>query len=469
MHTVPKKWAVIPFTTIQIVAFSATFYIVPQLVISKICLTALNQSVCNQLGQPKFKTMENYVFERAAAWNALINFAGFFPALIITLPLGAMTDLVSKKKMLLLPAIVSLVSSLIYLCSSLFIKLHVGFLVLASFVTCIFGELPGFVTLCCAYGAASSSSEDRTLVLSFIIASVRVGFGLGGLAVNYLKQYCGFTTVFLFTTAILMVNLLYAIVLIPPTDDGSEKSAEGEKYDFWNGFKNHTKDTWDHLQAFSRNHLLRAKNNTIFLLLLVAFLTLATNGGERALIVLFLKHSPLNVKADEIGLYITLYQCCRGFGLMFLSFVIVRHFPSSDYSLMFFGSVCMIIHYTFLSLSRTMLMAYLSTLFAIPSSFLASAVRSKLTKLASPTEHGTSLSLIGLVQVLGVLIMSVASNGLFIATVNIYSGFSILLMSFISCVSLAILCYTYYTKEHEGETTDDYESISTKEDEVSQK
>ena len=467
MHAIPKKWVVIPFTTVQIVALSANFYIVPQLVISKICLTALNQSVCNQLGQPKFKTMENYVFERAAAWNALVEFAGFFPALIITLPLGAMTDLASKKKMLLLPAIVCLVSSLINLCSSIFIKLHVGFLVLANFATCIYGEIPGFVTLCCAYGVASSRSEDRTLVLSFIIASVRVGFGLGGLVVNYLERYYGFTTVFLFTTALLMVNLLYAIVLIPPTDDDSEKSAEGEKYDFWNGFKKHTKDAWDHLLAFGKNHFLHSKNNMIFLLLFVAFLTLATNAGERSLIVLFLRHSPLNLTADEIGLYITLYQCCRGFGLMFLSFVVVRHFPSSDYSLMFLGGLCMIIHYTFLSLSRTMLMAYLSTLFAIPSSFIIAAVRSKLTKLVSPAEHGTSLSLTGLVHVLGVLIMSVASNGLFIATAKIYVGFSILLMSFVSCVSLAILCYIYYTKEDEGETTDDYQNISTKENELS--
>ena len=159
-----------------------------------------------------------------------------------------------------------------------------------------------------------------------------------------------------------MVNLLYAIVLIPPTDEGSEKSAEGEKYDFWISFITHTKDAGDLLQAFARNHLLNAKDNTIVLLLFVSLLTIATNGGERGLIVLFLKHSPLNVKADEIGLYITLFQCCRGFGLMFLSFVINRHFPSSDYSLMFLGTVSMIIHYTVLSLSRTMLMAYLSTL-----------------------------------------------------------------------------------------------------------
>ena len=156
-----------------------------------------------------------------------------------------------------------------------FYQLHVGFLALASFLTCIFGEIPGFSTLCCAYGAASSSSQDRTLVISLIIASVRIGVGLGGLVVNYLERYYGFTTVFLFTTAILMVNLLYAIVLIPPTDEGSEKSAEGEKYDFWNSFITHTKDAGDLLQAFARNHLLNAKDNTIVLLLFVSLLVLA--------------------------------------------------------------------------------------------------------------------------------------------------------------------------------------------------
>ena len=463
MFTLPKKWAVLPYAFFLAFALSNNLYIVPQLVVSKICLTTFNQSVCDQLGQSKFKTQENDVFEKAAAWNGLINFAGFFPALIIILPLGAMTDLVSKHKMLMLPAIATLISSLIILCSSVFIKLHVAVLILSSFVTCIFGEIPGYFTLACTY-AANSSSDDRTLVICLVTALGQIGFAIGGLTANYLKQFYGFSTAFLVTSSVLIVNLLYTVVLIPPVDDVDGVSSIGEQYDLRNGFKTHTKDTWHHLVSFTKKYLCRHADNTLIFLLMVAFLSLTAYGGERALIALFLKHSPLNFRADQIGIYITLFQGCRGFGLLILSLVVDRHCPSSDYSLMFLGTVSMIIHYTFLSFSRTMLMVYLSTIFAIPSTFMVSAVRSKVTKLVSSNEHGISLSLLGLLNVLCGLIMSVAANGLFIATAQIYSGFSILLMSVANVVSFAILCYIVCRNGHEEASADDYHNLPTEED-----
>ena len=107
----------------QFFLLSTNYSIVPELVVYKLCHGAYNQTVCSQLGQPKFKPQENQIYSAAAKWNALVSFAGFFPALILILPLGAMADLVSKKKMLLLPAIVNIVSCLINLFSSIFLKL----------------------------------------------------------------------------------------------------------------------------------------------------------------------------------------------------------------------------------------------------------------------------------------------------------------------------------------------------------
>ena len=104
---------------------------------------------------------------------------------------------------------------------------------------------------------------------------------------------------------------------------------------------------------------------------------------------------------------------------------------------MFIGTVSMIICFAVLSFSKTMLMVNLSAIFAIPTSFMSSSIRSQLTKLVSSGEHAVILSFIGLLNGLGMLIMSVGANGLFVATVNIYSGFSILLISFTNTVEIA--------------------------------
>ena len=460
MYVIPKKWAAIPFTFFLLVALSTNVYIVPQFVVFKICLTTFNQSVCDQLGQPKFKTQEDYVYERTAAWNGLINFAGYFPALIITLPLGAMTDLVSKHKMFLIPVVVTIVSSLINLCSSVFITLHVGFLVLASFLTCAYGEIAGCVTLACTYAANNSSEDERTVVICLVAASVEMGLAIGGLVGNYIANSLGFPSVFLFATVLSIVNLLYTVILIPPANGVDVKSSEGEQYGLWSGVKEHTKDTCHHLVSFTKKHLFQSMDNQILLLLIAAFLNLASYGGERAIIALFLKHSPLNLKANQIGIYITMFHCFRGFGLMILSFVVNRHCLSSDYFLMFIGASGMIIHYVFTSFSTTTTMVYCSTIFATSGSFMASAVRSKLTTLVDPESHGVSLSLLGLLDTLSQLIMAVGANGIFTATAKIYSGFSVLLMSFTNLVSLVILCYTYCTKEFLVESTDEYQKVS---------
>ena len=465
MDTIPKKWAVIPLAFFQMIVLSINYYIVPQFVIFKVCHEKYNDTVCNQLGQSRFKEHEDHVYNEAAAWNALINFAGFFPALIMILPLGAMTDLVSKRKVLLLLAIANLVSSLINLCSSIFTTLHMGFLVLASFVTCVFGEFPGCIMLCCTY-AASASSDDRTFIISIVIVSVDTGFGVGSFVGSYLVRYFGFPSTFLFASTTLFVSLLYTLMFIPPIDDGDEKFSHGEQDGVWNGVKRHTKETAIHLVSFMKKHLLHSKDNTILLLLIAVFFNYTTNGGERALVPFFLKHSPLNFQADKIGIYLMLLQCGRVVGLIILALITKICFPDSDYTLMFIGTLTTIISFSVLSFSKTTLMVYLSTVLVIPTAFMSPSVRSKLTKLVSSEEHGVVLSCFGLLTGLSMFITSVAANGLFVATVKIYSGFSLLLMSMSNVVSLLILCYILIHRRSIKVDTNDYNKICNKDEKL---
>ena len=455
MDAVPAKWAVIPFTIIQMIALSTNYYVVPQLVVHKICHKTFNQTVCSQLGQPKFKSQENHVYNRAAAWNAMINFAGLFPSLIVILPLGAMADLISKKKMLLLPAIANLLSGLIHLCSAIFVTLPMGFLVFASFATSIFGEISGCTVLCCAY-ASCASTNDRMFALTMIVASVEIGLGTGSFVENYLIRYYGFTSAFLFVTTGLIASLFYAIFFIPPIDNVDKKVSQEEQIKFWDGFKRYAKDTWFHFIYFVKRYILHSKNNTILLLLIGTFFHFASYGGERALITFFLKHSPLNFRADKIGIYLTLYSWGRTLGLLILAITFKIYHCQSDYPPMFIGISSMIICFAVLSFSKTKLMVYLTTMFAIPTPFMSSSVRSQLTKLVTTGEHAVVLSFVGLINGLGMCIMSVAANGLFVATVQIYSGFSILLMSFSNIIALFFLCYVYFTKGDEGITNDKY-------------
>ena len=451
-----------PFTFIQIVALSANYYLVPQFIVYKLCHNTFNQTVCSHLDRIQFRKENNYIFEKAAMWNALVNFAGFFPSIFIVLPLGAMTDLVSKKKMLLLPAVFSILSCLINLCSSVFITTHMGFVALASFVTCIFGELHGGIMLCCAY-AASASPENRTLTITMTIATVWSGFSIGSLILNYLARYYGYSSAFLFAVISLIVNILYALVLIPSIDDIDTRTVQGEKYGFLSNLKEHIKDTWIHLTSFIKKYISHSKDNTILLLLIAAFFFLTSFGGERVLVTLVLKNTPLSLKPDQIGIYIATFEFSRVFGLIVLAFVVKRCFNPSDYMMMFMGAISTIITYTIISLSRTTLILYMSIIPAIWQSFFSPAVRSKLTKLVEADEYGAVLSFVGIIQVFSNLVMSLAGNALYAATAKVYSGFSILLMSGSCLVCLAILCYVYFIKDLKVNAVNDDHTLLSKE------
>ena len=455
----PAKWAVLPFIFIQMVSVSALYFIVPQLVIFKVCYRTFNITVCSHLG--KFRAEETRVFDEAAAWNAVIHFAALCPALIITLPLGALTDLVSKKKMLLVPAIANIISCLIHLCCSIFMNTHVGFLAVSSFITSIYGELYGCGMLCCVYSSSVTSSGDRSKVLAAVIISSQCGLGIGSLVGNYLLRYYGYATAFLFVETSLIIGLFHAIVVIPPIDDFGKKHIDGGTHNIWNNFKLHMTDTLVHLMSFLRRRVLNSKDKTILLLLVAAFFPMSSYGGERALFPLFLKHSPLSFTADKIGIFVTLTECGRALGLMILVPILEKHLGSSDYTSMITACLSVFISLAILSFSKTVFMAYLSIIFAIPSLLLSPAVRSKVTKLVSTEEYGVALSFVGLVGNLGSFILAVGANGLFVATVKVFTGFSLLLMGSTSLISLIILLYIVFTKEREGSTDDNYNEVST--------
>ena len=214
----------------------------------------------------------------------MINFAGFFPATIVMLPLGSMTDLVSKRKILQLPAIATLLSCLINLCSSYFIKLLEGFLVLGSFIISIFGYVPGSNALCCAY-SIRARSNDIFLAVVTVNTSVRTGLATGNHVASYLARYYGYSSAVLSAIIALFINLLYALLFVLPVDDDGRERPTTREYKLWYDFKEHTKDSWLHLVRFVKKHICQSSNNVMLLLLVAAFLSFPSHGGEMGLLL----------------------------------------------------------------------------------------------------------------------------------------------------------------------------------------
>ena len=93
-----------PFIFLYLVSLGANDSLFPQLVISKLCQERYNSTVCGNLASKQFKAEENVVYEQATTWNTIIFASVYIPSLFTVLPVGALPDVISKRKILFLPS-----------------------------------------------------------------------------------------------------------------------------------------------------------------------------------------------------------------------------------------------------------------------------------------------------------------------------------------------------------------------------
>ena len=93
-----------------------------------------------------------------------------------------------------------------------------------------FGDVPGSNILCCAY-SVSARSDNRFLAEVIVHASIESGLATGNPISNYLTRYYGYTSSYLLATVALVIDLLYALIVIPPPDDKSKEDPGRREYD----------------------------------------------------------------------------------------------------------------------------------------------------------------------------------------------------------------------------------------------
>lgn len=442
-----------PFLFLYMFILGANSSLLPQLVISKLCHKEFNATVCSSLGKRKFLTAENLVYDHATRWNTVLYAAVCIPSAITILPVGAISDLVCRKKILLIPTSIVFIQSLVFLLCSKFKQSSIAFLAVGTSITSVYGDVQGAVMLAYAYMASVTPSKDsRTVRMTVLEGGLFVGQGLGSFTSGLLAQRFGFVAAFALVTSVSILNILFVAFFLPavqPTNI-TQSESEKEKIDLeHNGLGKNVVDRGKlvcfNLCLFIQKYIIEC-NGIVVSLLAVAFFANSAILGENIIATLFIKHSPLNLSPEQVGLYYLILHCIRGIGIMCLAIAVSRCFNPSDYLLITIGSLSLIASHVSLSFASTVPMLYCFTLFSIAFPFTMSATRAMLTKHVKREEQGTVLSFVGVISLVGATIMTFASNYLFRATAVIFPGFSILLLAGSSFLSLIIIsCLWIFT------------------------
>ncbi len=428
--------------------------VVPELAIKKVCYQMYNSTICEHLSSGKYPTEEDIVYSEATTWysNSVIFCA--IPSAITIMFLGAISDILSKRKLLLLIPIMDATKACILMISGSFRSSFV-ILVVAMVMPSVYGGNQGAPMLACSYMAdVTEASHVRTVRLNILEGLNFLSLGIGNFVSGFLINSYGFNVALLLSLSSAAANIVFVIFLLPEINATQhENDAEEAKKTPTKPFVEKLSICWAYfkktcllIKKFTQKYLLSLNHIHVILLLIATFFTTATISGENVILVVFLQHTPLSLSETEVGFFLLFLQCVRGIGVIILALFSLTCCKSSDVVIIVLGQVSIIAIYLAVGLSkdRSTLFSVIPLTIALPMAL--SGMTSMLTKMVDHNENGTVLSFEAFFSIVGIIVMSVGCASLFNMASTYLPGSSVILLAISGfCGLLAALAAFYST------------------------
>ena len=440
-----------PFLFLHWVSFGANVTLFPQLVISKLCQQNYNSTVCGSLASKQFKAEENIVYEQATTWNTITFASVYIPSLFTVLPIGALADVISKRKILFLPSAIIILQSIIYICCARYKSTHIWFIAFATGLTSIYGDTEGVIAFSSAYLACvTDKGSERTLRLAFLEGCVYLGLGIGSFIAGVLLRYYSFTLAFSLSISASLTNIMYVALFLQETENSKEKEREEEGFDSTRTILSlctqslrNIKKSSTNVLSFAKKYFCSAAGRSVVLLLMATFFAAAADLGEVVLITIFVKHSPLSLSASAIGVYHFTLHTIRGTGVCFLVYITAKLFYPSDLTVITVGITSTLATHISIAFSTTKQLLFGFTVLSLASPYGIAGLSAYLTKIVEEEEYGTLFSFIAFIHLLSVTVMTFGADALFQATAPFFPGFSFVLLAFLSFIALIIVVFVF--------------------------
>lgn len=142
-------------------------------------------------------------------WTLYMNLGGFLVGLFTSTLLGAWSDRVGRRPLLILASFGLLLQALLSILVVL-LQLHVGYLVLGRIICAFFGDFGGLLAASFASVADVSSSRTRTIRMALMEACIGVAGMLASLLGGHGFKARDYANPFWLSLALLIVMTLYA-------------------------------------------------------------------------------------------------------------------------------------------------------------------------------------------------------------------------------------------------------------------
>ena len=456
-----------PFIFLYCLTHGVYFTTLPQLLLSKSCRNRFNQSLCNANEGHLSKAQNAEVFSEAAFWNMILTTCNVAVSLTFILPFGTLSDIISKKTLMLVPPTLRGLQCLILILDIHYKTSSIQYLIIAVCSTGLYGDILGALSLGSAYMAdVVPDGPLRTVRMIGLGACSYAGSGAGAFLSGIVANKYGFAYSFILGLSICVVNIVLVIIVLPTESQDQCGDAqhplvhvEPKESRFEYVFKA-IKQTFVSIYHFSRKYCCKVEGIQIWLLTVSYFFGTLCLDGEAAIVTLFIKHSPFNFSPLVVGEYILLLMAVRGVGGFFL-FLIINTTKMADPYVISLGCFSFIGTYVAMALSKTQTMLFSFSAFSIGYPLTLSGLRSCLTKRVSASEHGTVLSFASFVSLLGSIAMTFSINNLFKYTADIYPGICMLFLAGCATVSMLLALMSFGLGRCSNHFIVEYETLTT--------
>ena len=210
-------------TYTQFLTFQALIY-------QKVCLDNYNESICDILNKNKtLKTEEDFVQKHTSTWLLYNNLAFAIPSVFtVFLFLGPWGDLVGRKIPLIFPIVGALLYSACNILNSVFIRAHLGYLLIGNFVNGCSGGFIGMLMACHSYITHITAPENRIVRIGILQGMSFLSSTFGTAVSGIMLDRTSFVFVFSVLAVILVVTLLYTLVWVDNiVPEAPEKGTKG--------------------------------------------------------------------------------------------------------------------------------------------------------------------------------------------------------------------------------------------------
>ncbi|XP_036196688.1 proton-coupled folate transporter isoform X1 [Myotis myotis] len=359
-------------------------------------------------------------------WTLYMNVGGFLVGLFSSTLLGAWSDCVGRRPLLVLASLGLLLQALVSILV-VQLQLHVGYFVLGRILCAFLGDFSGLLAAGFASVADVSSHRNRTIRMALLEACIGVAGMVASLIGGHWLQAQGYANPFWLALALLIFMTFYAAFCF------GETVMEPKPARLF---------TFRHHRSIVQLYTAPAPDKSrkhLALYSLVIFVVITVHFGAQDILTIYELSRPLCWDSKLIGYgsaarHLPYFTSLLGLWLM--RFCLTDTWVA-EIGLAF--NILGMVVFAFATITPLMFTGY-GLLFL--SLVITPIVRAKLSKLVSKSEQGALFSAVACVNGLAMLMASSIFNSLYPATLNFMKGFPFLLgagLLFIPAILIGIL------------------------------